>query len=80
MTDIFKGLEDERDRWWKAAIDRQVEVNKLKAALNDCPQCARFREKLNREKMELVILGCSDKPFFGGAGVIANAIIKHLTE
>ena len=47
-----------------------------------CPQCARFKAKLNREKMAKVIraeIRVDQRPL-GYDTAIADAIIKHLTE
>jgi len=44
-----------------------------------CPQCARFKAKLNRDDMAKVI----GKTYYGPAGtcdLIADALIKYLTE
>jgi len=48
----------------------------------DCPQCARFREKLDREKMAKVAK--KTRRHFGNYGVLdeewADAFIAYLTE
>jgi len=57
------------------------------ALSGDCPQCARFRERLDREKMERYLL---DKGFFVVGATVVNgdraayevckALIAYLTE
>jgi len=43
-----------------------------------CPQCARFREKLDREKMALIIAPMRLR--VQNSEEIADALIAHLTE
>jgi len=43
-----------------------------------CPQCARFWEKMDREKMETIVRDILSNPHTKGD--IGDALIKYLTE
>jgi len=47
----------------------------------ECPECARFREKIDREKMAKVMYDhYMHTPKIGYFGTFADALIKYLTE
>jgi hypothetical protein len=66
FRDSLRAVISERD----AALSR---ASSAESAL------AELRGRINVEGIELVILGCPDKPFFGGSKTIARALRDHLT-
>jgi len=55
------------------------EVQVFSGPVFPCPQCVRFREKMDREKMATTVGDCCKVSAFE-ALVIADALIKYLTE